>query len=116
MTAAIILCDWFLRVIGEARATELLQEEKLQRTLVRRQRKTAARKLRRQRTARADESDLSAPDSGEPDLAELRSKGWTIRPAARQLGVSSTHLYLVLRGKRQSRSLMQRFANLSAKS
>ncbi len=50
--------------------------------------------------------------AGPAHLAELRSKGWTIRPAARQLGVSSTHLYLVLRGKRQSCSLLQRFATL----
>ena len=52
------------------------------------------------------------PSHGPEHLAELRSKGWTIRPAARLLGVSSTHLYLVLRGRRHSRRLLDRISTL----
>jgi hypothetical protein len=112
MNPAMILFDWFLRAIGEARATELLLEEKTQRTLVRRQRKAAARQLRRQRAAR---KELSEPSEPSPGLAQLRAKGWTLRPAAKVLGVTATHLHQVLLGARQSRSLSARVAALPRK-
>ena len=45
----------------------------------------------------------------------LRSKGWTLRPAAAELGVHWTHLGKVLAGKRHSQSLIRRAASLPAK-
>lgn len=39
-------------------------------------------------------------------LAELRAKGWTLRPAARELGVTFNHLNEVLRGRRESRRIL----------
>ncbi len=44
--------------------------------------------------------------------AMLREKGWTLRPAAKVLGVNFTHLHRVLRGERHSASLLRRIANL----
>lgn len=42
----------------------------------------------------------------------LREKGWTLRPAAKVLGVNFTHLHRVLRGDRHSASLLRRVAKL----
>jgi transcriptional regulator with XRE-family HTH domain len=47
-----------------------------------------------------------------PELLKLRRKGWTLRPAARELGVDHAHLYRVLRGQRESISLLARVAAL----
>jgi lambda repressor-like predicted transcriptional regulator len=44
--------------------------------------------------------------------ALLRAKGWTLRPAAKELGVNFTHLHRVLRGERHSASLLRRVAAL----
>lgn len=54
------------------------------------------------------------PANGPAHLAKLRAKGWTLRPAARLLGVSTTHLHAVLSGHRYSRSLLSRIAELPA--
>jgi hypothetical protein len=52
-------------------------------------------------------------DFGDPETPPaLRRKGWTLRPAARHLGVSLNHLYQVLKGRRFSRSLLARVAAL----
>lgn len=50
--------------------------------------------------------------TGPAHLAVLRDKGWTIRPAAKQTGVSATHLHAVLTGKRHSRRLLDRISTL----
>ncbi len=42
----------------------------------------------------------------------LREKGWTLRPAAKVLGVNFTHLHRVLRGDRHSASLLRRIHSL----
>ena len=42
----------------------------------------------------------------------LKEKGWSYRRAAKPLGVHYSHLCLVLTGKRQSRSLLQRIEKL----
>lgn len=47
-----------------------------------------------------------------PSLAELRAKGWTLRPAAKHLGVNFTHLHRVLTGERHSASLLRKIAKL----
>ena len=47
-------------------------------------------------------------------LTELRAKGWSLRPAAKMLGVSPTHLHYVVNGTRPSASLLRRVANLPA--
>jgi lambda repressor-like predicted transcriptional regulator len=47
-----------------------------------------------------------------PGIAALRRKGWTLRPAAKELGVNFTHLHRVLSGERNSRSLLARAAAL----
>ena len=41
--------------------------------------------------------------------------GWTLRPAAKVLGVHWTHLHKVLSGERHSDSLIRRAASLPAK-
>jgi hypothetical protein len=46
--------------------------------------------------------------------AALRVKGWTLRPAAKRLGVSTTHLHYVVTNRRTSASLLRRVANLPA--
>lgn len=38
----------------------------------------------------------------------LRAKGWTLRPAAKVLGVHWTHLQKVLTGSRHSAALLRR--------
>lgn len=38
----------------------------------------------------------------------MRRAGWSYRAAAKHLGCSNTHLALVLTGRRESRSLLQR--------
>jgi hypothetical protein len=45
-------------------------------------------------------------------LDPLRAKGWTLRPAAKLLGVHFCHLHHVLHGNRESASLMRRVAAL----
>lgn len=45
----------------------------------------------------------------------LRAKGWTLRPAAKLLGVNHVHLHYVLNGTRPSASLLRRVAALPAK-
>lgn len=52
---------------------------------------------------------------GPAHLAELRAKGWNLRPAARHLGVSLTHLHAVLSGDRHSRRLLSRVAQLPSR-
>ena len=42
----------------------------------------------------------------------LRRKGWTLRTAAPHLGVHFTHLHRVIRGTRESRSLLARLERL----
>lgn len=52
-------------------------------------------------------------DNPKEDLRNLRIKG--VCDAARKLGVSKTHLSLVLHGHRKSKSLTQRYRELTAK-
>lgn len=47
--------------------------------------------------------------------AELYQKGWTIRAAARALGVSANHISLVLRGERSSQKLEAQLQALPVK-
>ncbi|MBQ3144381.1 MAG: hypothetical protein IJB89_07695 [Akkermansia sp.] len=42
----------------------------------------------------------------------LRAKGWTLAAAARRLCVSTTHVYLVVNGKRESNSLKKKLLAL----
>jgi hypothetical protein len=49
------------------------------------------------------------------NLATLRAKGWTLRPAAKLLGVNHVHLYYVLKGCRPSASLLRRVEALPTK-
>jgi hypothetical protein len=110
MTPAEIVTDWFLTLLGQARATELLREEKTQRVLTYRQRKAAAKRLLRQRSASLAATDTTS-DTPAPDadhMAALHAKGWTLRPAAKLAGVSFNHLHRVLRGERHSASLLRR--------
>lgn len=46
------------------------------------------------------------------DINTLYAKGWTIRQAAKHLHVSYSHLAYVLRGKRESASLLARLRGL----
>lgn len=43
---------------------------------------------------------------------QLKAKGWSYRSAAPRLGVTYQHLAFVLTGRRQSRSLLERIAEL----
>lgn len=45
-------------------------------------------------------------------INELKVKGWSIRRAAKALGVTPGHLYKVITGERESRSLMERIENI----
>ena len=45
-------------------------------------------------------------------LKSLRAKGWTLRPAAKHLGVNFTHMHRVLTGERHSASLARKIENL----
>jgi hypothetical protein len=59
--------------------------------------------------APSDMSDVSDPS----DI--LRTKGWTLHPAAEVLGVHWTHLHKVLTGERHSARLLAKLAYLPAK-
>jgi len=48
-------------------------------------------------------------------MQDLYRKGWTIRGAARALGVSANHISLVLRGERRSQRLESRLQALPQK-
>lgn len=56
----------------------------------------------------------STPTPAKADL--LRAKGWTLRPAAKLLGVNHVHLHYVLNGSRPSASLLRRIESLPTKS
>lgn len=49
-------------------------------------------------------------------LAELYQKGWTVAAAARRLGRSTTHVNLVVNGKRQSASVVDALLSLPHRS
>lgn len=48
-------------------------------------------------------------------MLALRRKGWTSREAARALGISESHLCLILQGKRRSQKLEEQLQALPPK-
>lgn len=60
-------------------------------------------------------SEPSVTSAEHQRLADLRAKGWTLRPAAKHLGVNFTHLHRVLTGERHSASLLRKIETLPAR-
>lgn len=55
-----------------------------------------------------DGRQIAAGPAPSRALADFIAKGWTLRQAAKRLGVQFTHLHRVLAGDRHSASLLRR--------